>query len=98
MERHPGIVFRIGSAGRRAGLAGGSDVWEVVQACLGDDADGPLTPAAVAEQMGLTADQVGVAFRYAEFRDEIDARIRMVVEDAERAEAAWRTERELLGR
>lgn len=92
-------MFRSGPAGRRAGLAGGPDVWEVVRACLGDDADGSLTPAAVAEQMGLTADQVGVALRYyAEFRDEIDAWIRMVDEEAERAEAAWRLERDLLGR
>lgn len=29
---HPGIVFRPGPTGRRAGLAGGPDVWEVVRA------------------------------------------------------------------
>lgn len=80
-------------------MAGGPDVWEVVRACLGDDTDSPLTPAAVAEQMGLTADQVGVALRYyAEFRDEIDAWIVMVDEEAERAEAAWRREQGLIGR
>ena len=28
-ESHPGIVFRAGPSGRRAGLAGGPDVWEV---------------------------------------------------------------------
>lgn len=85
-------MFRSGPAGRRAGLANGPDVWEVVRACLGDDTDGPLTPAAVAEQMGLAADQVGVALRhYAEFRDEIDAWIRKVDEEAERAEAEWRS-------
>jgi hypothetical protein len=32
MSEHPGIVFRPGPTGRRAGLAGGPDVWEVVRA------------------------------------------------------------------
>lgn len=27
MDEHPGIVFRSGPAGRRAGLAGGPDIW-----------------------------------------------------------------------
>src|SRR3954453_572012 len=31
MDRHPGIVFRPGPAGRRPGLAGGPDVWGVVR-------------------------------------------------------------------
>src|SRR5438552_3612952 len=30
LDEHPGIVFRSGPAGRRAGLVGGPDVWEVV--------------------------------------------------------------------
>lgn len=30
MDEHPGIVFRSGLAGRRPGLIGGPDVWEVV--------------------------------------------------------------------
>jgi hypothetical protein len=32
LEDHPGIVFRDGPAGRRAGLAAGPDVWEVIAA------------------------------------------------------------------
>src|SRR5580693_4937473 len=31
-SEHPGIVFRPGPTGRRAGLAGGPDVWEIVRA------------------------------------------------------------------
>ena len=30
MDEHPGIVFRGGPTGRRAALAGGPDVWEVM--------------------------------------------------------------------
>lgn len=32
MEEYPAIVFRDGPAGRRATVAGGPDVWEVVAA------------------------------------------------------------------
>jgi hypothetical protein len=30
MDEHPGILFRAGPAGRRPGLIGGPDIWEVV--------------------------------------------------------------------
>lgn len=95
MERHPGIVFRSGPAGRRAGLMSGPDVWEVVRAAVGDE----KIREHVAEEAGLTPAQVGVALRYyAEYRDEIAAWIRMVDEEAERAEAEWRLEQQLLTR
>src|SRR3974377_2589129 len=32
MAEHPGITFRSGPTGRRAALAGGPDVWEVIRA------------------------------------------------------------------
>src|ERR1700677_5094399 len=32
MAEHPGVIFRSGPTGRRAALAGGPDVWEVVRA------------------------------------------------------------------
>lgn len=93
MERHPGIVFRSGPAGRRPGLMGGPDVWEVARVAAG----GGNTWEEVAELTGLSQEQVGVALRYyAEHRDEIDAWIRMVDQEAERAEADWRRQHELL--
>ena len=95
MERHPGIVFRSGPAGRRAGLMSGPDVWEVVRAAGGDRS----TREDLAERTGLRPAQVGVALRYyAEYRDEIDAWIHMVDAEAQRAEADWRRERDLLAR
>src|SRR5260370_13847994 len=32
MAEHPGVIFRPGPTGRRAALAGGPDVWEVIRA------------------------------------------------------------------
>src|SRR5438128_8420176 len=31
MDAHPGVVFRGGPGGRRAGLVGGPDIWEVAR-------------------------------------------------------------------
>jgi hypothetical protein len=74
-ETHPGIVFRSGPAGRRAGLAGGPDVWEIVLA-LRQSGDGAEASERLAEEMAITADRIAVALRYAaEFPEEIEARI-----------------------
>jgi hypothetical protein len=69
------ITFRDGPTGRRAGLVGGPDVWEVVMWVedLSREAD-PL--AALAEESRLTRPQVDAALRYrAAYPDEVDARI-----------------------
>ena len=97
MAAHPGIVFRSGPAGRRPGLAGGPDVWEVI--CLVQG----LTSAEdrieqVAELSGLAPVQVRAALGYyADYSAEIDAWLRRVDEEAARTEARWRRERYLLG-
>jgi hypothetical protein len=76
-ETHPGIVFRSGPAGRRAGLAGGPDVWEIVLA-LRQGGHGAEASERLAEEMSITADRVAVALRYAaEFPEEIEARIQL---------------------
>lgn len=76
-ETHPGIVFRSGPAGRRAGLAGGPDVWEIVLALRGSG-DGPQAAARLAEELSITPDRIAVALRYeAEFPEEIKARIEL---------------------
>lgn len=99
MGRHPGIMFRTGPAGRRAGLIGGPDVWEVVRACLGHDLGDAAVRREIGDRTGLTADQVRAALRYyADYASEVDEWIRRVDEEAERAEADWRRERELLAR
>lgn len=89
MDTHPGIVFRDGPAGRRAGIAAGPDVWEVVLAVKGARAAEPAADAQdllelVADNTGLTLPMIRVALGYyGEFADEIDR----VIADAEAAEA-----------
>jgi hypothetical protein len=88
MEEHPGIVFRAGPAGRRAGIVGGPDVWEIARVYR--DVDGPNRLTRTVELTGFLEHQIRVAGSYyAEFQDEIDDWIAMVDEEAERAEAAW---------
>jgi hypothetical protein len=97
MEDHPGIVFRDGPTGRRAGLAGGPDVWEVVAAIRASDLDGEQAMRAAAEWGSLTEMQVRAAVRYyAEYGPEIDRRIERNVEEADAAEARWRREQNAL--
>jgi hypothetical protein len=97
MEDHPGVVFRDGPAGRRAGLAGGPDIWEVIATVRGSGLDGEGALAAAAEWGSLTLGQVRTAVRYyAEYREEIDQRIARNVEEADAAEEQWRHEHSAL--
>jgi hypothetical protein len=101
-EEHPGIMFRPGPTGRRAGLVGGPDVWEVIgalQAVRAQDpglADESLVEA-VAETTGLSPRMVRVAIRYyTAYPAEVEERIAANNEAAREAEAAWQAERKLL--
>ena len=99
MERHPGIVFRPGPGGRRAGLIDGPDVWEVVSALRGTDTGAADSLSDFGERTGLTTDQIRAALRYScAYTDEVGAWIRRVDEEAERAKVQWRREQEVLGR
>ncbi len=96
-DDHPGIVFRGGPAGRRAGLAGGPDVWEVVGALRSAPERGEGRVAALAERLGLSEARVRTAIRYySEYPKEIDAWLAANDSEAERLEAALARERELL--
>ena len=87
MEAHPGIVFREGPTGRRAGVSGGPDVWEVI----GGFPEGEFGDAAikyVSEFLSLPDWKVRAAVDYHRaFREEIDERIRLNMEEAERGYA-----------
>ncbi|MGV1048742.1 MAG: hypothetical protein ACOYD4_09500 [Solirubrobacterales bacterium] len=97
MDEHPGIVFRGGPAGRRAALAGGPDVWELVATLKCGKDRGEKAISSTAELLDLTDSQVRTAVRYyGAFSDEIDRRIALNSEDADEAEAAWQRERAAL--
>ena len=90
MELHPGIVFRSGPAGRRPGLAGGPDVWEVIRVFRSQQYAGEEAIRQAAGLTSLTAEQIRTVIGYyADFKDEIDVWIRRIDDEAERLEAAW---------
>jgi hypothetical protein len=97
MDEHPGIIFRGGPTGRRAALAGGPDLWELVATLKSGKARGEEAISATAELLNLTDSQVRAAVRYyGAFTDEIDRRIALNAEDADEAEAAWQREQAAL--
>lgn len=99
MEAHPGIVFRPGPGGRRPGLAGGPDIWEIVRVFQGIETRGEQAVRQIAGLSGLTSSQVRTAVGYyAEYPDEIDAWIQRVDEVAAQSEMVWRREQDLLQR
>lgn len=77
-DEHPLITFRDGPAGRRAGLVGGPDVWEVVlwlEDLEGTEAD---AVAALVGESVVTRQQADAALRYrGAYPDEIAARIEL---------------------
>ncbi len=76
VRRFPGVVFRDGPAGRRAGLVGGPDVWEVVRDMQASSGRGEAKIRRIAADAGLTVPQVRLAVDYyAAFPTEIDARL-----------------------
>ncbi|HEY2767095.1 MAG TPA: hypothetical protein VGI76_02490 [Solirubrobacteraceae bacterium] len=97
MEDNPGIVFRDGPSGRRAALANGPDVWEVIETLKGTELSGEEAISATATWGALTHAQVRAAVRYyADFRDEVDERIAHNNDEAERQRTAWERVRDAL--
>ena len=73
-DEHPMITFRDGPTGRRAGVIGGPDVWEIVM-WIGV---GPVEDAAeeLISDRSITRAQVDAALAYcAAYPEEIQARI-----------------------
>lgn len=85
IEELPGIVFRSGPTGRRAGIAGGPDVWEIardLKAATGEGATDPIE--AVARISGIDRSAVELAASYyAAYPGDIDERIQLDEQAAE---------------
>ena len=76
VRRFPGVVFRDGPVGRRAGLVDGPDVWEIIRDVRAASGRGEAKIRRVADNAGLTTSQVRLAVDYyAAFPAEIDARL-----------------------
>lgn len=76
-DEHPLITFRDGPTGRRAGLLGGPDVWEVVM-WIDDLAEEPDPIGALVQESVVSQPQIEAALRYrAAYPEEIDARIEL---------------------
>jgi hypothetical protein len=99
IEQHPGIVFRVGPSGRRAGLARGPDVWEVVNTF-----EDPSQPTADARAwaalfLSLSIFEIDTALGYyAAYKDEIDEEIRLNDEAYEEGYADWLARQAVLPR
>ena len=98
VDRHPGIVFRDGPAGRRGVVVGGPDVWEVVAAARSAPERGEELIGALAERIGVPGEKIRIAVRYyAEYPEDVDRFIAAVEEEAEQLEQTLERERRLLG-
>ena len=74
--RFPGIVYRDGPTGRRAGLVGGPDVWEIVRALKQAPGQGEQRVRGLADEVGLPVQRIRLALDfYAAFPEEASARI-----------------------
>ena len=83
---HPGITFRDGPAGRRPGLTGGPDVWEVVRVWMDEDRDSGATAATLGLPSGLVEAAIDY---YGQYREEVDRWIERNDALAAEAEAVW---------
>jgi hypothetical protein len=97
MADHPGVIFKDGPSGRRAALAYGPDVWEVIKFLREIDERGPAAIDAAAEVFAVDASRISTAISYyGDYSGEIDAEIADADEASARAEAAWRVQQRLI--
>lgn len=88
---HPGISFKEGPSGRRAALAQGPDIWEVVTVVNEIDRPGASAESAIREVLNLTATQIETALRYyAAHPDDINGESATRDAESRAAEQEWR--------
>jgi hypothetical protein len=98
MDAHPAVVFREDPTGRRAALAGGPEVADVIGAMVGGDVPVGQRRARAAELMAVGSAMIDAALAYyADYTDEIDEELAERARIADEAEAAWARRQALLG-
>ena len=103
MREHPLITFKDGPAGRRARLAGGPDVWEVISAIRSvREAEPALAGDEVlevaAETSGTPVPFMRAALAYwGDYPQEVDDFLDRARAEAAQAQAAWERQQRLLG-
>ena len=97
MANHPGIVFRSGPSGRRAALAAGPDIWEVVALIRSFDQRGEEAVREAAGWLALSERRVRLAlWYYGELPQEVDREIEANERAAERARRSLEAQQQLL--
>ncbi|HKR67944.1 MAG TPA: hypothetical protein VJT16_03805 [Streptosporangiaceae bacterium] len=97
MADHPGVTFKDGPSGRRAALAYGPDVWEVIKFLREIDERGPAAIDAAAEVFAVDSSRIATAISYyGDYADEIDVELAEADEASARAEEAWRVQQQLI--
>jgi hypothetical protein len=91
------VIFKDGPSGRRAALAYGPDVWEVIKFLREVDERGPAAIDAAAEVFAVDSSRIATVISYyGDYVGEIDAEIADADEASARAEAAWRVQQQLI--
>ncbi|HXC80584.1 MAG TPA: hypothetical protein VNV62_01930 [Trebonia sp.] len=97
MSDHPGVIFKDGPTGRRAALAYGPDIWEVIKFLREVDERGPAALDAAAEVFAVDASRISTAVSYyGDYQEEIDAEITEADVASTQAEHAWRIQQQLI--
>lgn len=98
IRRFPGIVYRPGPTGRRAAVAGGPDVWELVRAVKETTGRRERRITSVAKELGVSSAALRLAIDfYTAFPAEIDERIAEDERAAERVRELVQRREKLLG-
>src|SRR5271166_2546014 len=93
----PARTCHDGCQRRRAALAYGPDIWEVIKFLREVDERGPVALTAAAEVFAVDTSRISTATSYyGDYADEIDAEIADADEASARAEAAWRVQQQLI--
>lgn len=104
MNEHPGVIFRDGPTGRRAALAAGPDIWEIIRAVKSVRAAEPDLAeddvlALLASNTGTPLRLLRTALRYwAVYSAEVEEEITAADTAEDVGERVWRREQDLLAR